>query len=124
MIRAEVAKRKNEAAVLLGRSDGLAKVKAPKGTAKMSERKRKSPSENDTPLTIMQLWVLLAGGPIAMVLTVMVGILVNNAITKGNIAALRSDILRVEGVLGSKIDVLAARVKSLEDEIHSPLVKR
>lgn len=119
-----MAKRKNEAAVLLGRSDGLAKVKAPKGTAKMSERKRKSPSENDTPLTIMQLWVLLAGGPIAMVLTVMVGILVNNAITKGNIAALRSDILRVEGVLGSKIDVLAARVKSLEDEIHSPLVKR
>ncbi len=36
----------------------------------------------------------------------------------------RSDLLRVEGVLTSKIDGLAVRVKALEDEIHSPLVKR
>ncbi len=43
-------------------------------------------------LTLMQLWALLAGGPIAMVLTVLVGILVNNAITTAHIAALRSDI--------------------------------
>jgi hypothetical protein len=32
-------------------------------------------------LTLMQLWTLLAGGPIAMVLTVLMGILVNSAIT-------------------------------------------
>ncbi len=75
-------------------------------------------------LTLMQLWTLLAGGPIAMVLTVLVGILVNNAITKANIAALRSDIQRIEGVLGAKLDGLSLRVKALEDELHSPLVKR
>jgi hypothetical protein len=72
----------------------------------------------------MQLWTLLAGGPIAMVLTVLVGILVNNAITKANIAVLRSDIQRIEGVLGAKLDGLSLRVKALEDELHSPLVKR
>jgi hypothetical protein len=55
---------------------------------------------------------------------VLVGILVNNAITKANIAALRSDIQRIEGVLGTKIDALTVRVKALEDEIHSPLVKQ
>ena len=75
-------------------------------------------------LTLMQLWTLLAGGPIAMVLTVLVGILVNNAITKANIAVLRSDIQRIEGVLGAKLDGLSLRVKALEDELHSPLVKR
>ncbi len=75
-------------------------------------------------LTLMQLWTLLAGGPIAMVLTVLVGILVNNAITKANIAALRSGLLRIEGVLGAKIDALTVRVKALEDEMLSPLVKR
>jgi hypothetical protein len=31
---------------------------------------------------------------------------------------------RVEATLGTKIDALTMRVKSLEDEIHSPLVKR
>jgi hypothetical protein len=75
-------------------------------------------------LTVMQLWTLLAGGPIVMVLTVLVGILVNNAITKANIAALRSGLLRIEGFLSAKIDALTVRVKALEDEMHSPLVKR
>jgi hypothetical protein len=55
---------------------------------------------------------------------VLVGILVNNAITKANIAVLRSDIQRIEGVLGAKLDGLSLRVKALEDELHSPLVKR
>jgi uncharacterized protein involved in exopolysaccharide biosynthesis len=65
-----------------------------------------------------------------MILTVMVGILVNNA----NIDSLRSDLQRIEGalrselqrverVLSTKIDALATCVKVLEDEIHSPLVK-
>jgi DNA-binding transcriptional regulator of glucitol operon len=36
----------------------------------------------------------------------------------------RSEISRVEGVLGAKIDGLTIRVKALEDEIRSPLVKR
>jgi hypothetical protein len=31
---------------------------------------------------------------------------------------------KVEGVLSAKIDGLSVRVKALEDEIHSPLVKR
>ncbi len=37
------------------------------------------------PLTFVQLWALLASGPIAMILTVMVGILVNNALLKPEI---------------------------------------
>ncbi len=36
---------------------------------------------------------------------------------------LGSEIVRVEGVLGAKIDTVSVRVKALEDEIHSPLVK-
>jgi len=120
------------------------------------------------PLTLTQLWTLLAGGPIAMILTVLVGILVNNAITKAHInrleikidkvegvltsemerveglltsemkrveglltsemkrveGVLTSEMKRVEGVLGGKIDGLDMRVKALEDEIRSPLVKR
>ena len=109
------------------------------------------------PLTLTQLWTLLAGGPIAMILTVLVGILVNNAITKAHInrleikidkvegvltsemerveglltsemkrveGVLTSEMKRVEGVLGGKIDGLDTRVKALEDEIRSPLVKR
>ncbi len=86
-------------------------------------------------LTVVQLWALVAGGPIAMVLTVLIGILINNSSTKSEIArvegtlkadmgSLRSELQRVEGVLGTKLDVLAARVKALEDEVHSPLVKQ
>ncbi len=97
-------------------------------------------------LTVIQLWALVAGGPIAMVLTVLIGILVNNSATKANINSLRSDIQRVEGelrsdtqrvegvlrsdiqriegVLSAKLDALIARVKALEDEVHSPLVKQ
>jgi transposase len=92
-----------------------------------------------------------------MVLTVLVGILINNAVGKSNMAGLKSEIQRVEGiltselkraegelksevkriegelkselkriegVLGAKIDALTVRIKALEDEIHSPLVKR
>lgn len=108
-------------------------------------------------LTVVQLWALVAGGPIAMVLTVLVGILVNNAVTKANIEGVRSDLgrvestlrselqrventlrselqrvegilrselQRVEGVLSAKLDGLTVRVKALEDEVHSPLVKQ
>lgn len=108
-------------------------------------------------LNLTQLWALVAGGPIAMVLTVLVGILINNAVGKSNMAGLKSEIQRVEGiltselkraegelksevkriegelkselkriegVLGAKIDALTVRIKALEDEIHSPLVKR
>jgi hypothetical protein len=37
---------------------------------------------------------------------------------------LSSELKRVEGVLGGKIDGFTLRVKALEDEIHSPLVKK
>ena len=36
---------------------------------------------------------------------------------------LKAELRRVDGVLGAKIDGLTVRVKALEDEIHSPLVK-
>ncbi len=140
-------------------------------------------------LTVVQLWALVAGGPIAMVLTLLVGILINNSTTKANLAGLKSDVdrvegilksdiaglksdidrvegtlksditglksdiarvegtlnsditglksdiarvegtlrsemQRVEGVLGVKLDGLAVRLKALEDEVHSPLVKQ
>ena len=107
-------------------------------------------------LTVVQLWALVAGGPIAMVLTVLVGILVNNAVTGAKIAglerglagemealsarmdgleaslnarmdgleaSLKAALQRVEGVLSARIDTLSVRVKSLEDQVHSPLVK-
>jgi hypothetical protein len=74
-------------------------------------------------LTLIQLWTLLAGGPIAMVLTVLVGILVNNSITKAHINRLEikidrlervliSEMKRVEGVLVGKIEGLGTRVKA------------
>lgn len=79
-------------------------------------------------LTVVQLWALVAGGPIAMILTVLVGILVNNAVTGAKIdkieGIVRAELQRVEGVLTAKLDTLTARVKALEDEIHSPLVKQ
>ena len=103
-------------------------------------------------LTVVQLWALVAGGPIAMVLTVLVGILVNNAVTGAKIAGLerglggemkplgwemkalearmdalessfKSELQRAEGVLAARIDTLTARMKSLENQVHSPLVK-
>ena len=67
-------------------------------------------------LTIVQIWALVAGGPIAMILTVLVGILVNNAV--GNAKAdkrdgvLRAEIQRVEGVLKADIDRVEGVLKS------------
>jgi len=39
-------------------------------------------------LTAIQFWALVAGGPITLVLTVMAGILVNNAIPGAKVAVL------------------------------------
>jgi hypothetical protein len=67
-------------------------------------------------LTIVQLWALVAGGPIAMVLTVLVGILVNNAV--GNAKAdkrdgvLRAEIQRLEGIRKADSDRLEGVFKS------------
>lgn len=36
----------------------------------------------------------------------------------------KSEIGRVEGVLSAKLDSLTIRVKALEDEVHSPLVRQ
>jgi hypothetical protein len=36
----------------------------------------------------------------------------------------KAELKRIDGVLGAKLDGLTVRVKALEDEIHSPLVKR
>lgn len=92
------------------------------------------------------------GGPTAMVLTELVGILVNNALAIAKIgkiegvfkaemtglcgemgglkadiqrveSTLTSELKRVEGVLGAKIDGLTVRVKALADAHHAPLVK-
>ena len=86
-------------------------------------------------LNVMQLWALAAGGPIAMVLTVLIGILVNNALAVAKIGriegvlkaemqrvegSLTSELKRIEDVLTGRIDGLAVRVKALEDAIHSP----
>jgi hypothetical protein len=46
------------------------------------------------------LWALLAGGPIAMVLTVIVGILVNNSVTKAHIDRVEIKIDKVEADWG------------------------
>lgn len=36
----------------------------------------------------------------------------------------KAELGRVEGVLTAKLDGLSTRVKALEDEMHSPIVKR
>ena len=77
----------------------------------------------------MQLLALLVGGPVAMILTVLVGILVN-------IALVKSEILRFEERMVTRLARFEAelkatsargeggRVDALEDEMHLPLVKR
>ncbi len=85
-------------------------------------------------LTLVQVIAMVAGGPAAMILTVLVGILVNNSVNKANIEGLKSDIRRVEdslkselqrveGVLTAKIDGLSTRVKALEDQGRATLVR-
>jgi hypothetical protein len=106
---------------------------------------KESGEEEMTQLTVMQLWALVSAGPLAMILTVLVGILINNAVTKAHISRLEgtinskidglsSEVKRVEGILTSefkrvervlsaKVDGLSIRVRALEDAQHSPLVK-
>ena len=57
-------------------------------------------------LAVIQLWALVAGGPLAMVITAFVGILINNSVTGAKIEGIKSDLLRVEGVLSAKLDAL------------------
>jgi len=85
-------------------------------------------------LTLVQLIAMIAGGPAAMILTVLVGILVNNSVNKTNIegltsdvqrieGSLRSELQRVEGVLTAKLDALETRMKALEDQGRATLVR-
>jgi hypothetical protein len=64
-------------------------------------------------LTPMQLWTLISAGPIAMILTVLVSILVNNGVMKSEIAGvegvLRGELQHVEGVPTARIDALVVR---------------
>ena len=80
----------------------------------------------------MQLWTLVSAGPLAMILTVLVGILINNAVTKAHIArvegtltskidGLGSEIKRVEGTLTSKIDGLGSEIKRVEGTLTSEI---
>ncbi len=73
------------------------------------------------PLTIMQLWALWAGGPIAMILTVLVGILVNNAVTKANFAALRSEIGGLKSDIGRAEGSLRSNLQRVEGSLKSEL---
>lgn len=65
-------------------------------------------------LTLVQVIAMVAGGPAAMILTVLVGILVNNSVIKANIEGLKSDIRRVE-------DGLRADIQRVEDGLKSEL---
>jgi hypothetical protein len=75
-------------------------------------------------LTVTQLWALISAGPLAMVLTVLVGILINNQLLKSEIRRVEEVVTTKLGALGEKLDALTGRVKMLEDEMRSPLVKR
>jgi hypothetical protein len=75
-------------------------------------------------LTVTQLWALISAGPLAMVLTVLVGILINNQLLKSEIRRVEEVVTTKLGALAEKLDALTGRVKALEDEIRSPLVKR
>jgi len=85
-------------------------------------------------LNVMQLWALAAGGPIAMVLTVLIGILVNNALAVAKIGriegvlkaemqrvegSLTSELKRIEGVLTGRIEVKATAEYYSDPEKYS-----
>ncbi len=76
-------------------------------------------------LTLVQVIATVAGGPAAMILTVLVGILVNNSVNKANIEGLKSDIRRVEDSLRADIrrveDSLRADIQRVEDGLKSEL---
>jgi len=65
-------------------------------------------------LTLVQVIAMVAGGPAAMILTVLVGILVNNSVNKANIEGLKSDIRRVE-------DSLRADIQRVEDSLRADI---
>jgi hypothetical protein len=53
-----------------------------------------------------------------------VGILINNQLLKSEIRRVEEVVTTKLGALAEKLDALTGRVKALEDEIRSPLVKR
>jgi hypothetical protein len=68
---------------------------------------------------------MVAGGPAAMILTVLVGILVNNSVNKAGLEGLKSDIRRVEESLRSDIrrveDTLRSDIQHGDDGLKSEL---
>jgi uncharacterized protein involved in exopolysaccharide biosynthesis len=76
-------------------------------------------------LTLVQLIAMIAGGPAAMILTVLVGILVNNSVNKTNIEGLKSDLQRVEGSLRSDLlrveDSFRSDLQRIEGSLRSDL---
>ncbi len=69
-------------------------------------------------LTVIQLGALVADGLIAMVLTVLLGILVNNSTGRANHDSLKSDMQRVEGTLRSELQrfesALTSKIRRVE----------
>jgi hypothetical protein len=54
-------------------------------------------------LTLMQLWALLVGGPLVMILTAMVGIFVNVKITAANLSRLEPRLTHFEEAIRSEL---------------------
>jgi hypothetical protein len=56
-----------------------------------------------------------------MILTVLVGILVNNSVNRSNIEGLKSDLRRVEDSLRSELGGLRSDIQRVEDSLRSDL---
>ncbi|HMF77529.1 MAG TPA: hypothetical protein VK604_17865 [Bryobacteraceae bacterium] len=74
-------------------------------------------------LTVFPLWALIAAGPIAMILTVLLGILVNNAVGKARLDGFeKSGTARFDG-FDARLDAFeksfTARISSLEQIMMS-----
>ncbi len=63
----------------------------------------------------------MAGGPVAMILTVLVGILVNNAIGKAHFTRLEGKIDGVERVLKSDIHRLEGKIDRVEGVLKAEM---
>ena len=54
-------------------------------------------------ITPLQIWIALAAAPVATMVTVLAGILVNNALLKSESNGLRSEIRRLEDTFDEKL---------------------
>jgi len=71
--------------------------------------------------TPMQFFGLLVASPLAMILTVLVGIFINNTVSKTRIDALTTEVKRTEEVLTIKIGAVDAKMDGVKDGLTTKI---